>query len=73
MELEYIHLKIRENIVENGKITKWMVKVYLNGQMGENIFRVIEMIKKMEMEVFIALKKKFGKKVYGIMVKELNG
>jgi hypothetical protein len=33
MELEYIYLMIKENILENGKIIKWMVMVNSSGQM----------------------------------------
>jgi len=46
----YIHGEIKDNILEIGKIIKWMDMEYLLGLMEEDIKVIIKMIKKMDME-----------------------
>ena len=50
MEKEFIHGEIKGNILEIGRIIKWMVMEYLLGQMVGDIKEIIKMIKKMDMD-----------------------
>ena len=58
MEKGYILGEIKDNILEIGKIIKWMVMEYLLGLMEESIKEIIKMIKKMVMEFLNGLMEK---------------
>lgn len=65
--------QMEENILGTIKMIKKMEKDYMSGQMEGNIKVHGKMESSMEKDIFFVPKKIFGKKVYGIMVKELNG
>ena len=50
MDKEHINGMIRGNLLEIGRIIKWMVRVFLFGQMEGNMKGNIKMIKKKVME-----------------------
>jgi hypothetical protein len=71
MEKEYILGEIKDNILEIGKIIKWMVMEYLHGLMEENIKEIIKMIKKMVMVFLNGLMEK-NIKVIGRMENKME-
>ena len=58
--MEFINGMMEENMLENGKLIKWMVMVNIHGLMEENIKVNIQMIKKMDME-----------NIHGLMVENI--